>query len=211
MQIMLVLLAAGSSRRFQGNKLFSEFDGKPLYRHLADRVRKLPSNLFAGKMVVTQYEEIAHVLEEDGFLIVKNEAPELGIAHSIHLAVQAVLDIWKPDGDCGKGSSAICFSVCDQPFLRGETIERLICDWKKSGKGLGVLSCEGEQGNPAVFSEIYFSELLELTGDVGGRKVIRRHPEDLFVLTIEDPKELKDIDTREDLSSAARQEDGRER
>ena len=38
MKIAFVMLAAGNSRRFGSNKLFYELDGKPMYRHLLERL-----------------------------------------------------------------------------------------------------------------------------------------------------------------------------
>ncbi len=221
--IILVLLAAGSSRRFQGNKLLHEFQGKPMYRHLADQVKALPSDVFEKKMVVTQYEEIGDSLGKEGFLVVRNRRPELGISHSIHLAIaameeQGLLPVITACGcdynqdtagdacvkqeagtDSRKREAAVCFAVCDQPFLSGKSIQRLMEGWKQSGKGLGCLCCQGELGNPAVFGQRYLDELLLLTGDTGGKKVIRRHMDDLFLLEVEDGKELMDIDVKADV------------
>ena len=66
----------------------------------------------------------------------------------------------------------------------------------RSGKGIGCLSCQGELGNPAVFSNRYREELLALEGDVGGRRIIRRHPDDLFLCEVEDGRELVDVDVK---------------
>ena len=41
MKIALIYLAAGNSRRFGSNKLFYEIDGKPMYRHLLDRLVRI--------------------------------------------------------------------------------------------------------------------------------------------------------------------------
>ena len=47
MNISLVLLAAGNSRRFEGNKLLSTIDGKPMYLYIADEIEKHCDSLFA--------------------------------------------------------------------------------------------------------------------------------------------------------------------
>ena len=36
--IHIIYMAAGNSRRFGSNKLFYELDGKPMYRHLLERL-----------------------------------------------------------------------------------------------------------------------------------------------------------------------------
>ena len=44
-----------------------------------------------------------------------------------------------------------------------------------------------------------FDELMELEGDVGGKRVIRKHREDTAVLDVPDERELLDVDSREVL------------
>lgn len=39
--IHIIYMAAGNSRRFGSNKLFYELDGKPMYRHLLERLAKI--------------------------------------------------------------------------------------------------------------------------------------------------------------------------
>lgn len=186
MRLSLVLLAAGSSRRFHGNKLLYQFSGKPMYRHIIDQLAELPDSLFERKIIVTQYQEIADDLEKEGYEVIFNYDTELGISHSIHLALERLKDF---DG-------GVCFAVCDQPYLKMDTIRDLIGAWQESQKGIGCLAHQGEFGNPAVFSMKYWEELMELSGDVGGRRVIRKHLNDLFLYEVEDGKELVDIDIK---------------
>lgn len=190
MPVAIVLLAAGSSRRFQGKKLLYQMGEKPMYRCLVDELTKLPKDFFSQRVLVTQYPEIAKDLEGEGYQVIFNYETELGISHSIALAIGALA----PEID------SVCFAVCDQPYLRGETVKGLIEGFFRSKKGMGCLIHEGEFGNPAVFSMRYREELLALTGDVGGRKVIRRHLDDLYLHEAEDGKELVDIDIRGDAT-----------
>lgn len=188
-RVALVLLAAGDSRRFHGNKLLSDFQGKPMYRHIVDQAAQLPEDFFWQKILVTQYQEIAEDLERDGYEVMINRDSQLGISHSIHLALQAL----------GQAESdAACFAVCDQPWLRKETIGALLSAWRESGQGLACLCHQGDFGNPAVFARKYWKELLELRGDVGGKRVLRRHLDDLCLFEVEDGKELVDIDVRQE-------------
>ena len=54
-----------------------------------------------------------------------------------------------------------------------------------------------EAGNPCMFSCELIPELLELSGDSGGRKVAKRH--ECFYIDVEDEKELFDIDSEKDI------------
>ena len=116
-------------------------------------------------------------MKKRGFQVCLNDQPELGISHSVHLGAEEAWK-WEPD-------AAICFAVSDQPYLRGTTLEMLIRQWKASGKG-----------NPVVFAEKYRKELMELTGDKGGKRVVKRHMDDLYLMEVEDAEELRDLDTK---------------
>ena len=49
-------------------------------------------------------------------------------------------------------------------------------------------------GNPCIFSKKYYRELMEITGDKGGKQIIKRYPEDVTYLKISDERELQDVD-----------------
>lgn len=185
-KIVLVLLAAGDSRRFHGNKLLTEFKGKPMYRYLIDEIAALPEDLFARKIAVSQYPEILQQLAEEGYETVENSESVLGVSHSIQLALK------KMDGT----EDGVCFAVCDQPFLKGETLRSLLEGWSASDKGMGCVSFQGQDGNPTVFARKYEPALFLLSGDVGGKKVMRQFPDDVFRLEVADGHELEDIDER---------------
>jgi len=184
--IVLVLLAAGDSRRFHGNKLLTEFRGKPMYRYLADEIAALPSQMFTKKIAVSQYPEILDCLADEGYETVENRESVLGISHSIQLALKQM------DGT----EDAVCFAVCDQPFLKGRTVAALVEGWGESGKGMACVSFQGRDGNPTVFSRKYEPALFHLSGDVGGKKVMRQFPDDVYRLEVADGRELEDIDER---------------
>ena len=86
------------------------------------------------------------------------------------------------------------FTVSDLPWLRGETVLELIELFLREGKGIACVEHSGKTGNPCIFSRKYFGELMELEGDVGGKRVIRKHREDTAVLEILDERELTDVD-----------------
>lgn len=185
MKLAFVLLAAGNSTRFNGNKLLHNIQGKPMYRHVVDELKRLPGNFFHYKIAVTQYHEIQTDLEMHDYHVINNDRTSLGISYSIQLALHAVAD---PD-------MGFCFAVCDQPYLKAETMLSFINGYLSSGKGIGCLCHEGVMGNPAIFSPCYRQELTAIYGDVGGKQVIRRHMDDLYLHEVDHKKELEDIDS----------------
>ena len=61
----------------------------------------------------------------------------------------------------------------------------------------------GVRGNPCIFPARFFPELLALTGDVGGSRVIRAHEEALLLYEV-DARQLSDVDTRASLDALNR-------
>jgi len=188
-KIGMILLAAGSSIRYGGIKLLETMGHKKMYLHIFERVKE-----FKGypKVVVTQYDEIYENALSFGFIPVKNQEPHLGISHSIHLGLHKLLDM-VPDLD------GVLFSVCDQPYLEKETIEKLINAYIHSGKDLACVAYGDTLGNPCIIGKKYFQELFALEGDIGGKKLIKKHPEDVELVMINNELELRDIDRPEDI------------
>lgn len=58
------------------------------------------------------------------------------------------------------------------------------------------MTCDGVDGNPVVFAPEYRNELLALSGDVGGKKVLLAHPEEVTRFLAKNPQELADVDEK---------------
>ena len=181
-----VVLAAGSARRFGGNKLTAAVAGVTLIRRALSAV---PAERFSRVAVVTQYPEIWELAKEFSFTPVRNDAPEAGVSRSIALGLAAL-------GNC----PGALFLVADQPLLRRESVDALVTLWLEKPDGIAALGHGGVRGNPCFFPARLFPELRALQGDRGGAAVIRRH-EDLLTLLEVDPRELQDADTPEALAA----------
>lgn len=184
--LAVIILAAGNSRRFGSNKLLHSIEGIPMYQSTLEKVlniRKKHENLISSICIVTQYPEIKKTAEQAGTDVIMNPHPEKGISSSIKLGLEASLK-----------TDACLFMVADQPWLKADTIEKLIILFYESAKGMAAVANKGEPGNPCIFSSKYYTELMALTGDKGGKKVMKRHFEDVALLEISDKKELTDVD-----------------
>lgn len=179
MKISCVILASGNSTRFQTNKLLCPIHDRPMILILFDKIRKIN---FDKICVVTQYQEIKTYARQYGFDVVVNSLPILGISHSLQLGIEHCYQ-----------SDAIMFIVSDQPMIKIETLEKMLKNY--CGQ---IMSCEyqGILFNPMIFPKKYFSELLLLKGDRGGKSIALKHS----VSTVEiQQEECFDIDYEEDL------------
>lgn len=174
-----ILLAAGNSSRFGANKLLYEIEGNPLVQYSMEIISQLP---FEQKIVVTQYPQVEQLAKRLGLSWVRNENPELGISHSIHLGLekQGDMDGWM-------------FLVGDQPWICRETVEKLLETFRESLRGIAAVRCGENIGNPVIFSRAYKKELEKLSGDRGGKKILLLHREDVEFVAAK-PEELVDLD-----------------
>ena len=190
-KLALIMLAAGNSRRFGSNKLLYEIDGKPMYRHILEKLTVVAektekqSSSYKEITVVTQYDEIEQEARKSGAHVYRNPHPDEGISSSLRIGLKANLDM-----------DACLFTVSDQPWLTAETIFRLIELQETTGKGIACVSWDGKLGNPCIFTRKYYEELLSITGDRGGKSVITAHRDDTAVLKVKDEKELTDMDVK---------------
>ena len=194
MSLGCVVLAAGNASRFGRNKLSEPFRGKPLIQWAleavpTDRLGPVYADVPAPVCVVTQYPDVRMLAAAFGFDGVFNEAPESGISHSVVLGTQALMH------RCG----GLMFLVADQPLLRRQTVADLADRFLADPTRIVVPTAGERRGNPCVFPAALYPELLALTGDRGGKAVIRRHPE--LVVEVQVPaEELFDVDTLADLA-----------
>ena len=162
MKIALVMLAAGNSRRFGSNKLLYEIEGKPMYLLTLEKLKKASEKIPESEIiVVTQYEEIVKKAGEMKIPVFINPRPEDGISLSMQIGLMSVRD-----------TDACLFTVSDQPWLEADTVVALTELFENEKKGMACIRWNGKTGNPCIFGQKYYEELMEISGDKGGKKII---------------------------------------
>ena len=189
----LILLAAGQSVRFGSDKLKAVVEGEAMYESAISRFEA-----FHGfkSYVVTGKEEITQVAEAAGCTVVCNKEPEKGISLSVKLGLTKAIEDAEENGTPLRG-----VSVCDQPRLKKSTIQRII---NTAFHNPGKIVCAGEgtrNGNPVLWDKRFFDKLLELDGDIGGKKILKENLDSLKIVPVQ-AGELQDIDRKEDLGTA---------
>ena len=181
-----ILLAAGQSRRFPGNKLLHPVShGLPLVLVAARRLREaLPETL----VIVKDAEcDVAALLKADGFQIVINPLASEGIGTSIACGVSA-----------SRGSQGWLIGLADMPCIPPEIIRRLL-DGLKQGAGIIAPYYRQQRGHPVGFSRRHGEALLQLSGDEGARHIIAGCSHELELLETEQQGVIADIDSVSDL------------
>lgn len=186
--IGVVILAAGSSSRLGRPKQLLEFQDKTLLQHIIDMVTSVE---FSPSVVVlgAYADQIREATDLEHVTAVYNEHWSDGIASSIRLGVKESIKL-------NATLDSILFLLSDQPFVNTSLIRELIDIHKNGNQRITASSYKQNVGVPAIFAKDFFPQLTELTGDVGAKKIIIRHTEQVEEVPFE--KGYFDIDTTQD-------------
>lgn len=183
--ISALLLAAGEGKRMEGVKQLFSIGDKSMVEvslsHLqTSQVDEIVAVLgFAADMILPLIEG------KDRVKVVMNPYFREGMSSSIHYGLRAV----------DPQAKGILIALADQPFISSEVIDVLIEGFAQGSKGIVLPVYQGQGGHPVIFDrERYEGDLFELRGDVGGKEVVRRHPEDVLEVEVSSSEVLLDID-----------------
>ena len=168
----LILLAAGASRRFGGEKLLAPFQGRPLYQYAFDAAKQTLA--LGGRVVlVARHLQLLQEGTKRGFVPVPMGEPTEGMAASLRAGVAAA-----------RAQTNLCFFVCDPPHFPGEALCRVLQGFQDSGKLLGRACAGNIMGSPTIFSPTLRGALLQLHGDTGGRSLFAGREEETYLYEV---------------------------
>lgn len=187
-KIGIVILAAGSSSRLGRPKQLLQYKETTLLNNTILEASKV-QNSFVVVITGANSESVLKELISAEITTCFNLDWETGMSSSI---VKGLNEILLLNPDCEQ----CIFAVCDQPFVTTSIFENLINEHDKTGKAIVASAYSKTLGTPVLFHKKYFPELLELKGQEGAKKIIKKHVEDTSSIIFE--KGNIDIDTQED-------------
>lgn len=193
--VSAILLAAGEGKRMGRPKLLMPFGRYTVLEQTIDNL--LSSNVDEVVVVLgARAGEIKHVIADRPVKVMINPDYHRGMSTSLIAGLKQV------DGKAQK----VMVALADQPLIDGETYNRLIEASLGCDKGIVVPTYRTKRGNPVIFSIKYKEELLGLEGDVGGREILKKHPDDIFEVAVDSESVNIDINTLDDYYSHLEQE-----
>lgn len=185
----IVLAAGRSSRAGAAHKLLSHIDGQTV---LEKTLATVTSQRLSSTSVVTGFKSdaVTALLADYELKIVENKDFARGMGSSLAAGVASLDDATE--------FAVIC--LADMPFVRPETYKAL-CQAARFSDGPTIIipTFHGKRGHPVIWHRRFFPELRQLSGDVGGRDIIRNHESRVRELAVDDPGILIDLDTPEML------------
>jgi molybdenum cofactor cytidylyltransferase len=121
--------------------------------------------------------------------VVRNDAPEQGIASSLQAALRYL------EGDPTLPGAVI--GLADQPLV-GATAYRSVAAAYDAGARLAYATYDGHRGNPVLLGREFWPEAMALSGDEGARVLFRRYGG--VAVPCGDAGTAADVDTPQDLA-----------
>lgn len=185
-RVVVIVTAAGMSTRNPPNKLLIRLDDESVIEKTVGTFTQLP----VQTVVVLGYQgEIMQPLLENRFgdtlSIVHNPEYTSGIAGSVRVGVQSI-----------EPGTVDYYAFCngDRPFIKAQTVTYLLSQVDALRPLIAIPTFLYEVGHPTFFAGSLRDELLQVTGDLGGRPVIERHRDKVLNIPVDDEGITIDMD-----------------
>ena len=183
-----IILAAGEGKRMGKVKLTLPLGDKKLIEWVLQAAKLTPLDKYF-LVVRPEDKEIIKIGKKWGAEIVFNPDFRKGMSTSIKKALLKI-NTQEVEG--------FFLILGDQPLITSRIINKLIKSFSPGKGEIVVPYFKNKRGNPVLFDICWKDELMAVTGDVGGRVLIKAHPEKIKRVNISDETILLDIDREED-------------
>ena len=187
--IVIVILAAGASRRMGSPKQLLPWGASTLLQHAIQTAQKTA----ASEIIVVlgaNYSLVEEDIKDVSVTTLKNDNWAVGLGKSIACAASFVLK-------SKKHIDGVLFMLADQPLIESSYLDNLIAEYSVGGNQILTTSyTNGKRGVPTLFDKHYFKELTTLNDDDGAKSILKKYHSHVTILDAE--IENLDIDSKED-------------
>ena len=186
--ITALVLAAGRSQRMGSPKLLLTLGGQTLIRRVITAARSSRCDdvlVVLGELA----RQVGREARAEGVRTVLNPRYREGMGTSIAAGIEAL----------APACDAAVVLLGDQPCVDADAINALIDAYHATGKPLVASRYGNVVGVPVLIARPLFAEAASLSGDIGARPLIARHPELVAEVPLR-PEASWDVDTPEDLA-----------
>lgn len=197
-----IILAAGSSSRMGGgrHKLLLPLDDRPVLAHVIEATltsQARPIIIVLGHQANEVRLQIKPYTTHPDITLVDNADYLQGMSTSIHMGLQTLISFGYKKSASSYQVDSTLILLGDQPMITPQVINTLITAYRDTGKRIVAPLYGGKRGSPVLFDMSLFPELLEVTGDEGGRTVLERHRQEVELVEMGDALTNYDVDTWE--------------
>lgn len=188
-EFVVVVLAAGASRRMGTPKALVDLDGETALARVLRLVRD--ASLRACVVLGHHAAAIRAAHDLSGVPVADNPAPEQGQSSSVRCGARAVAP-----------GCALALWPVDHARVAAATLQALLAAFRSrpSGCEIVVPRHAGRRGHPLLVSPAVAGELCALRDDEPAHVVVRRDPARVLALDVADRYTVLDFDRPEDLA-----------
>lgn len=189
MNIGVVILAAGESKRMGVPKQILPIFGVPMLKYLVDEV--LDTEAHPVTVVVgANKTKIVPLLENIPIGIIDNPEWQKGMGSSIKMGLVGSYLITK-------GFDGLIFMTSDMPFVNSARINKLIETAREfPDKTIIASKYSGTLGVPVLYKKERFEDILDMKPEHGAKQFFNKYPEE--IITVDFDLGAVDLDTKED-------------
>ncbi|KPM49385.1 nucleotidyltransferase family protein [Jiulongibacter sediminis] len=188
MEVGIIILAAGESKRMGIPKQLLDVNGKSLLLNVIDSA--LDTSCYPVTVVVGAHKKaIVPVLKDLPINIVDNPRWESGMAGSIKMGMVGSYLL-------SKTIEAVIITTSDMPEVSSSVLKTLIEKARATNANIITSKYNDAIGVPALIKRPFFEELLNLEGDQGARQIFKKYKNEL--VSIDFNGGAIDLDTKED-------------
>lgn len=189
--IAVVVLAAGRSSRMGAHKLLLPLGSRPVVAHAVDAAERSSAE-FVVVVLGHEVEQVRAALPIGRAHTVVNGAYTEGMASSLRVGLAAA------EAEASAPLAGILVTLGDQPLVSAAHLDALLAAARAEPDALFAATYGGVRGTPTYLPSVTFDEVRALTGDEGGRSILRRHLGWLRPVALTPPQVGLDCDTPED-------------
>jgi molybdenum cofactor cytidylyltransferase len=187
LNVVAILLAAGSATRFGSDKLLHPLPHDvPIAVQAARHLKVEISRVIA--VVRPGADALAAALKTEGCEVVVCGNAAEGMGASLACAVRS--------SDTADG---FVVALADMPFIRSSSIAA-VRDALAGGAPLAAPYFRARRGHPVGIAGRFRPELEALKDDEGAKRLLESHSDKLVKIPVGDPGVIRDIDTPGDLT-----------
>lgn len=193
-KINILVLAAGKSVRMGEPKMSLNIGGKTLLQKTVENAISSKAE-YINVVLNKDYKFLEEDLKNISTNIIWNDDSNRGMSYSIALGIR----------NSQHHTENIMILLADQPGITPELINRLISQHMRKNFLITQPRYLDGPGHPVIFNKVLFDELLKVTGDKGGREIIKKFHDQRQLMDV-DFNQPMDLDTKENYQKYIKNE-----
>ena len=191
--VHILVLAAGASSRMRGrDKLVQRIKGKPILRMVAETALATGAPVLVTLPPASEARRAA--VADLALQVVEVPDAGLGMSRSIVGGLAAITDPGPNDG--------MMILPADMPGFSAKALADLISRFRaEPDLAWRGGTTDGTPGHPAIFPRDLWPALAAISGDEGGRSVLKRHADRVRQVPLPGNMAILDLDTPEDWAT----------